>query len=99
MDIRIKTTDYELTSETREYLDDRIASLEKILPGKNNNPPPVPESARPRGPQHSLKNFLGERGLPPVWGEGRGRGGGGTPFPHRGGSLLGPVRIFQVMRC
>jgi len=31
MDIRIKTTDYELTSETREYLDDRIASLEKFL--------------------------------------------------------------------
>ena len=31
MDIRIKTTDYELTKETREYLDDRIASLEKFL--------------------------------------------------------------------
>ena len=31
MDIRIKTTDYELTSETRSYLDDRIASLEKFL--------------------------------------------------------------------
>ena len=33
MDIRIKTTDYELTPETREYLDDRIASLEKFLGG------------------------------------------------------------------
>ncbi|MSU73745.1 ribosome-associated translation inhibitor RaiA [Candidatus Kaiserbacteria bacterium] len=36
MDIRIKTTDYELTSETRSYLDDRIASLEKFL-GENAN--------------------------------------------------------------
>ena len=33
MDIRIKVTDYELTRETREYLDDRIASLEKFLGG------------------------------------------------------------------
>ncbi len=31
MDIRIKTSDYELTSETRSYLDDRIAALEKSL--------------------------------------------------------------------
>lgn len=31
MDIRIKATDYELTQETREYLDDRIAALEKFL--------------------------------------------------------------------
>ncbi len=31
MDIRIKTTDYELTPEVRSYLDDRIASLEKFL--------------------------------------------------------------------
>lgn len=33
MDIRIKTTDYELTTEARTYLDDRIASLEKFLGG------------------------------------------------------------------
>lgn len=31
MDIRIKTTDYELTPEARKYLDDRIASLAKFL--------------------------------------------------------------------
>ena len=31
MDIRIKATDFELTAETRSYLDDRIASLEKFL--------------------------------------------------------------------
>jgi len=33
MDIRIKASDYELTGETRSYLDDRIASLEKFLGG------------------------------------------------------------------
>jgi len=31
MNIRIKTTDYELNPETRTYLDDRIASLKKFL--------------------------------------------------------------------
>jgi ribosomal subunit interface protein len=31
MDIRIKTTDYEMTSETKTYLDERIAHLEKLL--------------------------------------------------------------------
>lgn len=31
MDIRIKATDYELTTETRGYLDERLASLEKFL--------------------------------------------------------------------
>lgn len=36
MNIRIKTTDYELTSETQSYLDDRVASLEKFLGDKAN---------------------------------------------------------------
>src|SRR3989338_8286505 len=31
MDVRIKATDHELTSEMRAYLDGRIASLEKFL--------------------------------------------------------------------
>lgn len=31
MDIRIKTTDYELSPETRSYLDERIASVERLL--------------------------------------------------------------------
>lgn len=31
MDLRIKTTDYQLTDETRSYLDDKIASIKKIL--------------------------------------------------------------------
>lgn len=31
MNIRIKTTEYELTAEVRKYLDDRISSLEKFL--------------------------------------------------------------------
>lgn len=33
MDIRIKATDYEMTAETRSYLDERLASLEKFLSG------------------------------------------------------------------
>lgn len=31
MNIRVKATNYELTPETSEYLDDRIATLEKLL--------------------------------------------------------------------
>lgn len=31
MDIRVKTTAYEMTPETSDYLDERIASLEKFL--------------------------------------------------------------------
>lgn len=31
MDIRIKATDYELTTETSRYLDERIAGIEKLL--------------------------------------------------------------------
>ena len=33
MDIRIKTTDYQMTPETRTYLDQRVASLAKALTG------------------------------------------------------------------
>ena len=33
MDIRIKTTDYEITPEVSAYLDERIAALEKFLTG------------------------------------------------------------------
>jgi len=31
MDIRIKTTDYEMTPEVSTYLDEKIASIEKML--------------------------------------------------------------------
>jgi len=31
MDIRIKATDYEMTSEISAYLDDKIASLERLI--------------------------------------------------------------------
>ncbi|MEK7132476.1 MAG: HPF/RaiA family ribosome-associated protein [Patescibacteria group bacterium] len=31
MDIRIKTTNYELTTEVRDYLDGRVRALEKFL--------------------------------------------------------------------
>ncbi len=33
MEIRIKATDYEITSEVSAYLDERIAALEKFLSG------------------------------------------------------------------
>ncbi len=36
MDIRIKATDYELTEETRNYLETRLATLEKLLGGAPN---------------------------------------------------------------
>jgi len=31
MDIRIKSTDYEMTPETSQYLDDKIAAIEKMM--------------------------------------------------------------------
>lgn len=31
MDIRIKTTDYQMTADTRAYLDERLAHIEKLL--------------------------------------------------------------------
>lgn len=31
MDIRIKTTDYEMTSEVKAYLEEKIAAIEKLL--------------------------------------------------------------------
>ncbi len=31
MDLRIKTTDYEITPEVSDYLDERIAAIEKLL--------------------------------------------------------------------
>src|SRR3989344_5783290 len=31
MEVRIKTTDYEITTEVSSYLDQRIASIEKLL--------------------------------------------------------------------
>ena len=31
MDIRIKTTDYEITSEVKAYLEEKIAAIEKLL--------------------------------------------------------------------
>ena len=31
MDIRVKATDYQMTSETAAYIDQRIATLEKLL--------------------------------------------------------------------
>ncbi|PIR84052.1 ribosomal subunit interface protein [Candidatus Kaiserbacteria bacterium CG10_big_fil_rev_8_21_14_0_10_51_14] len=34
MDIRIKTTDYEITPEVSSYLHERIATLEKFLAGE-----------------------------------------------------------------
>lgn len=34
MDIRIKATDYELTQETRDYLETRLMTLEKLLSGE-----------------------------------------------------------------
>lgn len=33
MDIRIKATDYQITPQTADYLDDRLRSLEKFLSG------------------------------------------------------------------
>ncbi len=61
MDIRIKASDYELTPETRSYLDDRIASLEKFLSGDTSLVRCEVELGRDAGrPRHGANIWFAE---------------------------------------
>ncbi|OGG48716.1 hypothetical protein A2704_03140 [Candidatus Kaiserbacteria bacterium RIFCSPHIGHO2_01_FULL_54_36b] len=61
MDIRIKATGYELTSETREYLDGRLASLEKLLGGDTSLVRCEVELGRDAGrPRHGANLWFAE---------------------------------------
>ena len=73
MDIRIKTTDYELTREARNYLDDRVASIEKLLGGDTTLVRCEIELGRDAGrPRHGANMWFAEirimsPGSPPVY--------------------------------
>ena len=61
MDIRIKATNYEMTLETRSYLDDRIASLEKFLGGDTSLVRCEVEVGRDAGrPRHGANIWFAE---------------------------------------
>lgn len=61
MDIRIKATDYELTPETRKYLDERIAHVEKILGDDAHNARLEIELGRAAGrPRHGANIWFAE---------------------------------------
>lgn len=61
MDIRIKTTDYELTEDTRSYLDGRLTSLEKFLGGDTSLVRCEVELGRDAGrPRHGANMWFAE---------------------------------------
>ena len=61
MDIRIKTTDYEITPEVRKYLDERIAHIEKLLGNDANNARLEIELGRAAGrPRHGANIWFAE---------------------------------------
>jgi ribosomal subunit interface protein len=61
MDIRIKATDYEITPETRKYLDERIAHIEKLLSGDADNARLEIELGRAAGrPRHGANIWFTE---------------------------------------
>lgn len=61
MDIRIKATDYQLTPETAAYLDERIASLGKLLVGSEDVARIEVELGRDAGrPKHGANIWFAE---------------------------------------
>ena len=61
MDIRIKTTEYELTPEVSAYLDDRIAALEKFMSSSADAARCEVELGRDAGrPRHGANIFFAE---------------------------------------
>lgn len=57
MDIRIKTTDYEMTPEVSSYLHERIAAVEKMLGGEAGLARCEVEIARAAGNQHHAEHM------------------------------------------
>ncbi len=61
MNTRIKVTDYELTNDTRAYLDGRLASLEKLLGGDTSLTRCEVELGRDAGrPRHGANIWFAE---------------------------------------
>lgn len=61
MDVRIKATDYQLTPEMAEYLDQRIASLAKFLAGAEDVARIEVELGRDAGrPRHGANIWFAE---------------------------------------
>ena len=61
MDIRIKATDYQLTTETRGYLDDRLSHIEKMLADEAGTARCEVELGRDAGrPRHGANIWFAE---------------------------------------
>src|SRR3990167_3430812 len=61
MDIRIKATDYQMTPAVRDYLDQRIVSLEKLLAGFEDTARIEVELGRDAGrPRHGANVWFAE---------------------------------------
>lgn len=61
MNIRIKATDYELTNDTRSYLDGRLASIEKYLSSDTSLTRCEVEVGRDAGrPRHGANMWFAE---------------------------------------
>jgi len=61
MDIRTKVTNYEMTSDTQSYLDERLASLEKLLNGNTSVARCEVELGRDAGrPRHGANIWFAE---------------------------------------
>lgn len=61
METRIKTTDYEMTKETSDYLDDKLAAIEKMLGGDAPTARCEVELGRDAGrPRHGANIYFAE---------------------------------------
>jgi ribosomal subunit interface protein len=61
MEIRIKTTDYEITPDVRSYLDERLAHLEKLLGADSETARCEVEIGRAAGrPRHGANIWFAE---------------------------------------
>ena len=61
MDVRIKATEYEMTQEVADYLDQRIASLSKLLAGSEDVARIEVEVGRDAGrPRHGANIWFAE---------------------------------------
>ena len=61
MNIRLKVTDYEMTPDVRSYLDQRVASLEKLLTGSEDVARVEVEIGRDAGrPRHGANIWFAE---------------------------------------
>ncbi|MBI4093897.1 ribosome-associated translation inhibitor RaiA [Candidatus Kaiserbacteria bacterium] len=61
MNIRVKATDFQMTPETRAYLDERIATLQKLLTGSETIARVEVELGRDAGrPRHGANIFFAE---------------------------------------